>query len=265
MPHANPASVLKVLRDSGEQTLASLSALVDRPAWPKTSRIVGETFVGPCVVGLASAGLITLHEADGSPAVRKPVTEEQLLFLSAYPPASLVVSLDARWAHIQEVLQISLTELDLKAQGESMLVSPVFGPCKGRHGSPNVFVVMPFAEEMKAVFEAIRSVVLACGLGVSRGDDLSRPGVVVEQLWFSICSARFIVADCSDRNSNVFYEIGLADAIGTPVIFLTQDVKTLPFDIQHRRVIQYSRGADGISQLKSALDATIRAELPSTP
>jgi hypothetical protein len=44
-----------------------------------------------------------------------------------------------------------------------------------------------------------------------------------------------VIADSSGRNLNVFYEIGLAHAIGVPVILITRSSDDVPFDLRHRR------------------------------
>jgi hypothetical protein len=41
-------------------------------------------------------------------------------------------------------------------------------------------------------------------------------------MWESINRARFLVVDLTQRNPNVFYEVGLAHALGKEVLLLTQ-------------------------------------------
>ena len=49
-------------------------------------------------------------------------------------------------------------------------------------------------------------------------------------MWRSITQAGLIVADVSVPNPNVYYEIGLADALGKPVFLFKQTSVTLPAD-----------------------------------
>jgi hypothetical protein len=44
--------------------------------------------------------------------------------------------------------------------------------------------------------------------------DLANPGNIIDQVWTSIRSAAAIVADITGGNVNVYYEIGLAHALG---------------------------------------------------
>jgi hypothetical protein len=48
-----------------------------------------------------------------------------------------------------------------------------------------------------------------------------------------------LLADLTDKNANVFYELGLAHAAKKPVIFTSAHVDDVPFDLRHLRVIIY--------------------------
>ena len=54
-------------------------------------------------------------------------------------------------------------------------------------------------------------------------------------VWGAIKGAKVIVADCTDRDPNVFYEIGIAHVIGKPVILLSQTPEDVPFDVSQTR------------------------------
>jgi hypothetical protein len=55
-----------------------------------------------------------------------------------------------------------------------------------------------------------------------------------------IIEADVLLSDITSGNPNVFYEIGLAHALGKPVIFLTQDLPaSAPVDIRQFEFIQY--------------------------
>jgi hypothetical protein len=170
------------------------------------------------------------------------------------------------WRDIQAALSISLAELSAKQAGSAMVVSPVFGPPEPQRTtapqSPDVLVLMPFVAEMALLYNEIRSVALRCNASVARADEFSGQGIVMQDTWTAICHAKLIVADCTGRNPNVFYEIGLAHAVGTPVLLIAQDVTDIPFDIQHHRVIPYRR--DDLRSFRNTLEVNIRAELDDT-
>jgi hypothetical protein len=180
---------------------------------------------------------------------------------------TFVVLSDAqRWVRMQDALSISLSDLIAKQSGETMLVSPVFG-LPNRRGRPtatpsDVLVLMPFSDDMNEVYDEIRGTALRCGATVARADDFVGRGVVIRDVWTAICSAKLIIADCTHRSPNVFYEIGLAHAIGTPVLLLTQDPSDAPFDVRHERLIQYSPAR--MRDFRVALEVNIRYQLRQT-
>ena len=60
-----------------------------------------------------------------------------------------------------------------------------------------------------------------------------------------------LLADLTDRNANVFYELGLAHAVRKPVVFTAPKVEDVPFDLRHLRVIIYDiREPEWASDLK---------------
>ena len=88
-----------------------------------------------------------------------------------------------------------------------------------------------------------------------RADDIYSDGIVIEEIWERICAAQFLIADMTGRNPNVFYEIGLAHALGKHVIILAQSEVDVPFDLRHRRVILYDLG--DLGALERRLGGTI--------
>lgn len=105
-----------------------------------------------------------------------------------------------------------------------------------------IFVLMPFSQDMKLVYQKIQQVVIQeHGLFCVRGDDLYTTGIIVEEIWNKIQEAQIIIADATGKNPNVFYEMGLAHALGKNVIILTQHIDDIPFDLRHRRMIVYDK------------------------
>jgi hypothetical protein len=97
---------------------------------------------------------------------------------------------------------------------------------------PEVFVVMPFSQPWSGdVFgKMFAPGIEDAGFAVSRGDSIVRVGDLSTNVWQSITQAGVIVAEVSVPNPNVYYEIGLADALGKPVFLFKQESATLPAD-----------------------------------
>lgn len=126
----------------------------------------------------------------------------------------------------------------------------------------DVFVAMPFASSLDFVYkDHIAKVCRKLHIGVLRGDDLFTAQGVMSDVFAAISRARVVVADCTGRNPNVFYEIGLAHSIDKTVILTTQVAADVPFDLQHLRFIQYEATPRGMREYEASLAATLRTVL----
>lgn len=135
----------------------------------------------------------------------------------------------------------------------------IFGPPQRMRKRAQLFVLMPFLDELQPVYEDhIMKVGKRCGLSVARADDFFTHGTVMSDIWSAINQSDLIVADCTGRNPNVFYEVGLAHALGKATILTVQDRSDIPFDLQHIRVLQYSYNPRGMQEFEEALEETIR-------
>ncbi len=113
------------------------------------------------------------------------------------------------------------------------------------------FVIMPFSKERKEVYTyGIKPACEKAGFKPVRVDELK--GVfninrkIIEQLYKS----EVIVADLTDRNPNVFYEMGVAHAIANKTVMIVQDTGDLPFDIRNYRCIIYKQSVEGLKELE---------------
>ena len=103
-----------------------------------------------------------------------------------------------------------------------------------------VFVIMPFRPNFDRVHkECILPACLKCGITAIRADEILDPGSVTQQIYDSIRDSLFIIADISEQNDNVFYELGYAHALKKKTILLTDRQRSLPFDVRVARTIIY--------------------------
>jgi len=116
------------------------------------------------------------------------------------------------------------------------------------------FVIMPFEKSFDGIWETvIRPTIVAAGDECLRADDIFAPGSIIDDIVKLIRDADYIIADLTRHNPNVYYELGFAHALSKPVILLTSDVSTLPFDLRQLRVIEYSDTASGAAALRESL------------
>jgi len=122
------------------------------------------------------------------------------------------------------------------------------------------FVLMPFADRFQPIYDDhIRPAVEGVGLRCERADDIRGTNLITWDIWERINRARFLIAELTDRNPNVFYELGLAHALSKDVILLTQSMDFVPFDLKALRCIQYEFTPRGVQILEKGLSATITA------
>lgn len=163
-----------------------------------------------------------------------------------------------QWMNLQGLLGLSLTTLiEAQRDATSLIVSPIFG-APGNPGAPEVFVLMPFDEKHRPVYEDhIKKVVTELSLTAGRADDFFTAHAVIGDIWGAIYHSKMVIADCTDRNANVFYEIGMAHTIGKPVILITQNEADVPFDLRPIRYIHYTYTPPGMKDFEERLGKTI--------
>lgn len=103
------------------------------------------------------------------------------------------------------------------------------------------FVMMPFAPPIGDYFSKIyEPAITKAGLKAMRADDdIFGTGKIIDQIWNGIHSAKVLIAELTNRNSNVYYELGLAHALKKPVVLVCSNEQDVPFDLKHIRVIYY--------------------------
>lgn len=114
---------------------------------------------------------------------------------------------------------------------------------------PQAFVVMPFREDWsdRVYSELIEPAVTGAGLECLRGDTIVRVGALNTNLWRAMMQAGVVIADVSAPNINVFYEIGLADALGKDVFVLKQPGANLAADIGGAHYYEYEKGQPALA------------------
>jgi hypothetical protein len=100
------------------------------------------------------------------------------------------------------------------------------------------FLAMPTKDWLPDVQRTIESAApnFQCELSV----DNAAPGEIMNQVWHDIRRSEVVVADLTDKNPNVFYEMGLAHALGkTTIIIKQKETPPVPFDLRNYRYFEY--------------------------
>ena len=119
------------------------------------------------------------------------------------------------------------------------------------------FVLMPFRPKFASPYDIIRQAVESAGFSARRADEIFETRSIIQIIYEQIGRAELIVADLTDRNPNVFYELGYAHALGKSTVLVTQEVNDVPFDLRHRQYILYDP-----SDLTRSLLPKIKAYFP---
>jgi hypothetical protein len=115
----------------------------------------------------------------------------------------------------------------------------------------------------------VKATVEELGLRCQRADDIFGGQTdVIEDIWIGMNEARTIIAELTDQNANVYYELGIASTLGKRVIAIHRKLSEgpaapLPFDIRHRRTIFYEDSAAGLAAFKATLRKHIESILHS--
>lgn len=118
--------------------------------------------------------------------------------------------------------------------------------------------MMPFAG-FGPVWEVIQRAATANGMDSGRADNRWDHPAIIQDVVALIDEAAIVICDCTGKNANVFYEMGIAHSYGKEVIIITQNPADIPFDIAHLRHIRYLGNDQGLAQLEAELTARIRA------
>jgi len=112
---------------------------------------------------------------------------------------------------------------------------------------------MPFHNSFDEVYSEIKSSLRIIGFGCTRADDIYANRPIMNIIISEIMTAHFVIADLTDRNPNVFYEVGVAHSVRdiSNVILLSQSIEFVPFDLRHLPIIIYER--DNLRSLTTRL------------
>lgn len=103
------------------------------------------------------------------------------------------------------------------------------------------FVIMPFKKELDYIYGTIKKGLSENGYICNRVDEISGSTPIINKILSEILKSRYVIADLTDCNANVFYELGIAHSFkdAQNIIILKQKGSKVPFDITHLTYIEY--------------------------
>ena len=135
------------------------------------------------------------------------------------------------------------------------------------------FIIMPYGDWFDHYYKQIyKKAILDAGLKPIRADELFTASAVIDDIWDLTKKSKIVLADLTEKNPNVFYELGLAHALAKPALLIAESMDDVPFDLRHLRVITYDKNNEEWGQklineitiaLKETLTAPERSVLPT--
>ncbi len=108
------------------------------------------------------------------------------------------------------------------------------------------FVISPIgpdnSETRKKADQVLRHIIkkaLSDTYAVERADDISKPGLITLQVIERLMKAPMVVADLTDANANVYYELAIRHFVKKPVVHLIAEGQDPLFDVAQMRYIRY--------------------------
>lgn len=241
MDKPSGAKILLGLREGTIQDWRSLCAYFGQSPDERNSMTF---WIAEALQELQQAGMVEFEGAIDPPSFVFPSGEIRIT------PAATVT---------QHAMGVSLPDAARMKRGVSMVVEPFFGVYEvAENDRTDLFMLMPFSDELLPVYtDHVKKVVAKEGFEIRRGDDFFTSHEIMKDVWKSIVGSRAVIAECTGRNPNVFYEIEIAHAVGRPVILITQDETDVPFDLRAIRYIKYDFTPLGMKEFERTLKATV--------
>lgn len=118
-----------------------------------------------------------------------------------------------------------------------------------------IFFIMPFDPDFNDLYSHMKETIENEDeiFEVFRADNLLHQQNILKDIVLAINDSNLIIADLTDLNANVFYELGLAHALRKDVVLLAQQLDEIPFDLRSYRIIPYSTNFKKIQELEASL------------
>lgn len=130
------------------------------------------------------------------------------------------------------------------------------------------FVVSPIGSEGSDTRErsdkllkfVISKAIESYGYEAIRADDIAEPGLITSQVIENVVESPLVIADMTNSNANVFYEIAIRHAVKEPIIQLIDSDESIPFDVAGTRTIQIDlEDIESIEKAKSQIQGQIES------
>ncbi|WP_186644165.1 hypothetical protein [Fluviispira vulneris] len=115
------------------------------------------------------------------------------------------------------------------------------------------FCIMKFGDPYDRIYaDVIKPIFKAKDINITRSDEIFSNNYIIDDIKNQINTSEIIIAEISESNPNVFYELGYAHALKKETIVLCDnDISSvLPFDVRGFRTVFYKNSIPGKTELE---------------
>ena len=137
----------------------------------------------------------------------------------------------------------------------------------------NCFVIMPIGDESsdtrrrsdQVLKHIIKPAAETCGYAAIRADEIDKPGLITSQVIQRVIDDPLVIADLSETNPNVFYELAIRHAIQKPLVQIIEKGQRIPFDVAGTRTVHVDhKDMDSVFSAKEEIVRQIK-QLEANP
>jgi nucleoside 2-deoxyribosyltransferase len=134
------------------------------------------------------------------------------------------------------------------------------------------FIVTPIGQSNTNTRRAAEGVIDAViepllieeGFTVEVAHRMANSGSITKQVIQAILTADLVIANLTELNPNVMYELAVRHAVGKPVIQICEVDTKLPFDINDERTVFYTNDMLGVVELKNSISKMLSSAMTET-
>lgn len=106
----------------------------------------------------------------------------------------------------------------------------------------------------------IRPAVNPFNYNAIRADEIDEPGIITSQVIQYVIESPLVIADLTEHNPNVFYELAIRHAITKPLVQIIREGDAIPFDVSAMRVVYVDlSNPDSVEEARSQVTEQIKA------
>ena len=128
------------------------------------------------------------------------------------------------------------------------------------------FVIMPFSstnrcstEDWTAIFENVhKPAITGSGHGYKCERSKIRTGAFIKDIILQLNQADVVLADLTDMNPNVFYELGVRHALRNRTILVSQTMDDIPSDLKQYGIILYNTTPKSVNEYKKKISEILK-------